>query len=95
MPYAVYKVDYSLNLFTAFSLCYRLTIYNYRNQDHPKRTGSDQFKRKGPRRARTFFSPQLSKFLRFGRPEQENWAALIHEQGHSGQNQFWELVRSI
>ena len=25
----------------------------------------------------------------------ENWAALIHEQGHCGQNQFWELVRSI
>ena len=38
---------------------------------------------------------QLSKFPRFGRPERENWAALIHEQGHSGQNQFWELVRSI
>ena len=25
----------------------------------------------------------------------ENWVALIHEQGHSGQNQFWELVCSI
>ena len=61
----------------------------------PKRTCSDQFKWKGPRRARTFFPPQLSKFPRFGRPERENWAALIREQGRSGQNQFWELVRSI
>ena len=25
----------------------------------------------------------------------ENWTTLIHEQGHSGQNQFWDLVRSI
>ena len=24
-----------------------------------------------------------------------SWAAPIHEQGHSDQNQFWELVRSI
>ena len=41
------------------------------------------------------FQPHLSKFPRFGRPERENWAPLIHEQGHSGQNQFWELVRSV
>ena len=41
------------------------------------------------------FPPQLSKFPRFLQPERDNWAVLIHEQGHSGQNQFWELVRSI
>ena len=26
--------------------------------------------------------------------ERESWEALIHKQGHSDQNQFWELVRS-
>ena len=40
--------------------------------------------------ARTFFPPQLSNFPRFGRPERENCAALIHEQDHSGQSQFRE-----
>ena len=45
--------------------------------------------------ARVRFPLQLSKFPRFGRPERENWVALIHEQGHSGQKQLWELVRSI
>ena len=44
----------------------------------PKRTGSGQFIWKGPRRARTFFPPQLSEFPRFIRPERKN----------SGQNQF-------
>ena len=39
----------------------------------PKRTGSDrELKWKGPRRERTFFSPQLSKFPHFDRPEREN-----------------------
>ena len=37
----------------------------------PKRTGSLQFKCKGPRRA-YIFPPQLSKFPRFGRLEREN-----------------------
>ena len=36
-----------------------------------------------PRRAHTFFPPQLTKFPRSGRPERENWAAQIHEQDHS------------
>ena len=27
----------------------------------------------------------------FGRPEQEDWVAVIHEKGPSGQNQFWKL----
>ena len=38
----------------------------------------------------SFFPPlaQLTKFPRFGRPELENRATLIHEQGHSVQNQF-------
>ena len=35
---------------------------------------------------RTFYPPQLSKFPHFGQPERGNRAALIHEQGHSGQN---------
>ena len=39
--------------------------------------------------------PQLSKFLYYGQLDWEIWVALIHEQGHSGQNQFWELVYSI
>ena len=53
----------------------------------PKRTGSVQFKRKGPRCAGgTFFPPQLSKFPRFCPPEREIWVALKHEQGHSVQN---------
>ena len=38
-----------------------------------------------------FLPPQLSKFPRFGRPEWEIWAALVHEQGHFGQNQFCVL----
>ena len=43
------------------------------------RTGSSQFKWKGPTRVRTCFSPQLPKFRfpRFGRPERENWANLF------------------
>ena len=45
-----------------------------------------------PRRARTVLHATIPCF---GRPERENWAALIHEQDHSGQNQLWELVGSI
>ena len=41
------------------------------------------------------FPRQLSKFTRFGWPERENWAALIHRQAHSGHRQFLELVRFI
>ena len=51
----------------------------------PPKTGSGQFKWKGPRRARTFFPPQLSKFPHFGRLERQNRAVLIHEQGTSSE----------
>ena len=66
------------NLF--FKLCStRNMLYFSRLLASLKELISDQFKWKG--------------LKRFGQPEQENWAALIHshEQGHSGQNQFWEF----
>ena len=55
----------------------------------------DHFLKVQGARARAFFPPQLSKFPRFVRLERENWVALIHEQDHSGHNQFWELVQSV
>ena len=61
----------------------------------PKGTSSGQFEWKCPRRARILFPPKFSEFPRFVRPERKNWAVLIHEQGHSSQNQFVELLRSI
>ena len=48
--------------------CFRFT-----RSGRPKRTGPGQLKRNGTgARARKFFPPQLSKILRFGRPEREN-----------------------
>ena len=35
-----------------------------------------KFEWKGPRRARTFFPPQLSKFPRFDRPKRKNWSMV-------------------
>ena len=58
-----------------------LLRFPFVHSDWLKRTGSGQFKWKGPRHACTLFPPQLSKFPHFGQPEWENWAALIHEQG--------------
>ena len=72
-----------------------VVVFVFVRSGRPNRIGSGQFSKWKNQTRAPFFPLQIFKLPDFGRPERENWASLIHEQGKCGQTQFWELVRFI